>query len=141
MFLTFCFQIPGSHLLLLCAEVQIVLVTLRPAFSRSIPGCFPQSSLYLYSIRTSCFLLPHRRKTNGSPVPRTPPLPNYFCPYFTSICNPTSHICPQTSCYWQGRQTCTPLDMFSLLPSPASVVSELSFKLYHCNSWIGLLQN
>lgn len=123
-------KVPASLLffllLFLCAALQILFITFRSALSRSVSRRFPQSSLYISSDGTCSVLLSHRWATNGPSLPRPPSFPDHFCSYSTSGYHPTTCLRPQAACHRQSGQTCTPLDVFPLLPSPASLKKKAS---------------
>lgn len=128
MYLLFSIKVPCSALLLLllCAALQILFITFRTACSRSVSGCFPQSSLHITSDRTCGVLLSYWWAADGPPLPRPSSLSDHLCPYSASGCHPTTCLRPQVACDRQSGQTCTPLDMFPLLPSPASLKKQAS---------------
>lgn len=143
MYFLFSIKVPGSllflFLLLICAALQILLLAFRSALSRSVSRCFPQSSLHISSDGTCGVLISHWREANGPSLPRPPSLPDHFCPYSISGCHPTTRLCPQAACHRQSGQTCTPLDVFPLLPSPASLKKQASAVRFDCSDFVKLL--
>lgn len=140
MYFLFSIKVPGSLLflllLLICAALQILLLTLRSALGRFVSRCFPQSSLHISSDGTCGVFLSHWRSANGTPLPRPPTLPDHFCPYPFSGCHPTTRLRPQAACYRQSGQTCAPLDVFPLLPSPAFLKKQASEVRVDCSDTV-----